>query len=151
VVKPEKVEGALVNLKGYAEKLDYLATFPLEEFLADFTKVESAKHLLQVAVECCLDVSNHIIASERFRAPKSYAESVEILAEQGVFPSTFLPTMLRMVRFRNRLVHLYWEVDVETVHTILQENLGDFDVFARYIQSYMARDAADSRETAHGF
>jgi len=42
--------------------LKWLAGFSAEEFLADFTKVESAKHLFQVSVECCLDVSNHIIA-----------------------------------------------------------------------------------------
>jgi uncharacterized protein YutE (UPF0331/DUF86 family) len=74
------------------EKLSKLAALRREEFLADFTKVESAKHLFQVSVECCLDVSNHIIASERFRAPKNYAESFEILAEQGILPKTFLPT-----------------------------------------------------------
>jgi uncharacterized protein YutE (UPF0331/DUF86 family) len=74
------------------EKLSKLAALRQEEFLADFTKVESAKHLFQVSVECCLDVSNHIIASERFRAPKNYAESFEILAEQGILPKTFLPT-----------------------------------------------------------
>lgn len=80
MVRPDKVEGILANLKGYLEKLRGLATLPREEFLNDFTKVESAKHLFQVSVECCLDVSNHIIASERFRVPKSYAESFEILA-----------------------------------------------------------------------
>jgi len=92
VVRPDKVEGILANLKGYMEKLSKLAALRREEFLADFTKVESAKHLFQVSVECCLDVSNHIIASERFRAPKNYAESFEILAEQGILPKTFLPT-----------------------------------------------------------
>lgn len=109
MIKPEKIEGILFNLKGFVEKLNRLAALTQEEFLADFTKVESAKHLFQVSVECCLDVSHHIIASERFRAPKSYAESFEILAEQEVLPKTFLPTLRQMVQFRNRLVHLYWE------------------------------------------
>jgi uncharacterized protein YutE (UPF0331/DUF86 family) len=59
VVRPDKVEGILFNLKGYVEKLKRLAGLSAEEFLADFTKVESAKHLFQVSVESCLDVSNH--------------------------------------------------------------------------------------------
>lgn len=138
MVRPDKVQGILANLKGYVEKLNKLAALPQEEFLADFTKVESAKHLFQVSVECCLDVSNHIIASERFRAPKNYAESFEILAEEGIIAKTFLPTLRRMVQFRNRLVHLYWEVDAEIVYEILQKNLCDFDLFTKYVVNYVA-------------
>jgi uncharacterized protein YutE (UPF0331/DUF86 family) len=137
VVRPDKVEGILVNLKGYVQKLRRLAALTQEEFLSDFTKVESAKHLFQVSVECCLDVSNHIIASERFRAPKSYAESFEILAEQGIIPKSFVAILRQMVQFRNRLVHLYWEVDAEIIYEILQKNLGDFDTFAKYVLDYV--------------
>jgi len=55
MVRPDRVETILSNLKGYVEKLWQLAAFPPEVFLTDFTKVESAKHLFQVSVECCLD------------------------------------------------------------------------------------------------
>jgi len=138
VVKPDKVEGILENLRGYVEKLKHLASLRREEFLSDFTKVESAKHLFQVSVESCIDVSNHIIASERFRAPKSYAETFEILAEQGIIEKDFLPTLRQMVQFRNRLVHLYWEVDVEVIHDLLQKNIGDFDTFTSQILRYLS-------------
>ncbi|RPI99323.1 MAG: DUF86 domain-containing protein, partial [Deltaproteobacteria bacterium] len=129
MVRPDKVEGVLSNLKRYVDKLSQLRTFTREEFLADFTKIESAKHLFQISVECCLDISNHIIASEGFRAPKSYVESFEILSEQGIIPQSFFATLRQMAQFRNRLVHLYWEVDAEIVYEILQKNLGDFDTF----------------------
>ena len=138
MVRPDKVEGILANLRTYIDKLNKLRAFSRGEFLSDFTKIESAKHLFQVAVECCLDISNHIIASERFRAPKNYAESFEILAEQGIIPQTFFPTLRQMVQFRNRLVHLYWEVGAEVVYDILQKNLADFDLFAKYILGYLA-------------
>ena len=137
MVRPDKVEGILVDLKENLRKLRKLAALPPQEFLADFTKVESAKHLFQASVECCLDVSNHIIASERFRAPKSYAESFEILSEEGIVPKPFSLTLRRMAQFRNRLVHLYWEVDEELIYEILQNNLDDFETFAKYVVHYM--------------
>ena len=138
MAKPDKVEGILENLRGYVEKLKHLASLRREEFLSDFTKVESAKHLFQVSVESCIDVSNHIIASERFRAPKSYAETFEILAEQGVIEKDFLPTLRQMVQFRNRLVHLYWEVDAEVIYDLLQKNLGDFETFTSQIVRFLS-------------
>jgi len=134
LVRPEKIEGAFANLRTYVEKLRLLAAIPRQEFLSDFRNVESAKHLLQVSIACCLDVAHHIIASEQFRAPRSYAESFDILVEQKVLPASFLPTLRRMVQFRNRLVHMYWDVDAVTIYDeILQKNLGDFDAFVRYV------------------
>jgi len=139
MVRPDKVEGILVNLMGYVERLRQLALLSRETFLSDFTKVESAKHLFQVSVECCLDISNHIIASERFRAPRNYVESFEILTEHKVLPESFLPTLRKMVQFRNRLVHLYWDVDAEVVYDLVQKDLEDFDTFARSIAGFITR------------
>jgi uncharacterized protein YutE (UPF0331/DUF86 family) len=143
VVRPDKIEGILENLRGYVRKLNHLASLARKDFLSDFTKIESAKHLFQVSVECCIDVSNHIIASERFRAPKTYAEAFEILAEQGILAKEFLATLRQMVQFRNRLVHLYWEVDVEVIYDILQRNLEDFETFTKQILKYLSAHEQD--------
>ena len=143
MVRPDKVENTLRNLKGYVEKLKRLAVLSREEFLSDFTKVESAKHLFQVSVERCIDVANHIIASERFPAPKSYAESFETLAEKEILPHNFVSTLRRIVQFRNRLVHLYWDVDAEVIHELVQKNLTDFDTFAKHILDYMAHTKSE--------
>ena len=38
---------------------------------------------------------------------------------------------------RNRLVHLYWEVDANILYDTLQNNLADFDQFKAYVYSFM--------------
>ena len=38
-----------------------------------------------------------------------------------------------MAKFRNRLVHLYWELETETVYQIIQENVDDFKLFQEMI------------------
>ena len=40
MVRPDKVEGILENLRGYVEKLKHLASLIREEFLSDFTRGE---------------------------------------------------------------------------------------------------------------
>jgi len=42
-----------------------------------------------------------------------------------------------MTGMRNRLVHLYWEVDAIVLYDILQSNLSDFDRFKAYVYGYM--------------
>jgi uncharacterized protein YutE (UPF0331/DUF86 family) len=137
MVNRKKLEGILERLKDYLEKLQILASYPKENFLDDFTKVESAKHLLQVSVESCLSISHHIIASDRFRNPQSYVEAFEILSEHQILPEEFLPTLRQMVQFRNRIVHLYWEVNEGVVYEILQNNLKDFNAFMHYIINFL--------------
>jgi uncharacterized protein YutE (UPF0331/DUF86 family) len=46
-----------------------------------------------------------------------------------------------MVRMRNRLVHLYWEVDADILHDTLQHNLGDFDQFKVSILDFLQSQA----------
>lgn len=43
-----------------------------------------------------------------------------------------------MASFRNLLIHEYAEVDLVTVHDVLQNRLGDFEQFIEPIQRYLA-------------
>jgi uncharacterized protein YutE (UPF0331/DUF86 family) len=42
-----------------------------------------------------------------------------------------------MGKFRNRLVHLYWEVDGLQVHRLLRSRLGDFSRFLSAMAAYL--------------
>ncbi len=136
MVDPAIVSSRISRLRDYLSKLRVLADLSPEDFGADFKNIESAKHLLQVAVACCLDLAQHIVADAGFRTPNDYYDAFVILAEHDIVPADFLPTLRQRVSFRNRVVHLYWEVDGATVYRILQENLGDFDTYVGYVLDY---------------
>ena len=61
-------------------------------------------------------------------------------------PDDFMPTLREMVSYRNRAVHLYWEMDDEAVYRIVQEDLNDFDRFAALIAEYLERHEQDREE-----
>jgi len=50
--------------------------------------------------------------------------------------------MRQMAGFRNRLVHLYWEIDDELIYDYLQSELGDFDEFVRHILRFVEQDSS---------
>ena len=137
MVEPETIEGIFRNLDSYLDQLRQLAGFPRQELAGDMLRQGAAKYYLQVAVECCIDVTNHIIARQGFRAPESYADGFTVLAENGVIGQDFASTAHKMVRMRNRLVHLYWEVDADILYDVLQNNLDDFDRFRAYVYGFM--------------
>ncbi len=127
----------LNNLRSYQDKLSILAGYSREDFLQDFTKVESAKHLLQVSIECCLDIAHHIVADEGYRTPQDSYDTFIILHEQDILPDSFMPVLRQMISFRNRVVHLYWDVNDVTVYDITQQNLADFNTFVGHILSFI--------------
>jgi uncharacterized protein YutE (UPF0331/DUF86 family) len=137
MVDPDTLASILNNLRGYMEKLAILAALSEGAFLEDFTNVESTKHLLQVSIECCLDVAHHIVADEGYRTPADYYDTFVVLNENGILPGAFMPTLRQMVSFRNRVVHLYWDVDDAMVYRILQEKLGDLDEYVGYILDFV--------------
>lgn len=132
-----KIESFFRDLDSYLDSLRQLAGLPRVELANDPISLGAAKYYLQISIECCINVANHVISRKRFRAPATYADSFTILAENGVIDPEFCATAHRMVRMRNRLVHLYWEVDADILYDTLQNNLTDFDRLKDYIYRYI--------------
>jgi uncharacterized protein YutE (UPF0331/DUF86 family) len=69
MVDKARLDSMLGNLKTYVAVLRRLALLARDDFLADPDKIGSAKYHFVVPIECCIDIANHIIASERLRIP----------------------------------------------------------------------------------
>ncbi|HEX2162791.1 MAG TPA: DUF86 domain-containing protein [Thermoanaerobaculia bacterium] len=113
--------------------LDELASRPREDFLSDWTLQAAATRSLQIAIEAILDACHHVIAREGLGLPKTYQEAIDLVVRHGVLPKEAHDMFSRMVRFRNRAVHLYEEIDPEEIWQILQDHLDDFEVFVAAI------------------
>ena len=133
MVDKPKLDQMLSNLRRYLGVLRGLAAAPREAFLANPDKIGNAKYHLVIAVECCIDIANHVIASENYRFPKDNADSFVVLVAEGILPGESSEPLRTMARFRNRLFHLYWDVDDGRIHDYLREGLGDIESFANAI------------------
>lgn len=136
MVDKARLDQMLSDLRSYAEVLRELSTVPRESFLANRDQVGNAKYHFVIAIETCIDVANHIIASERYRVPNDNADSFVVLIEQGILDEVKRDSLRAMARFRNRLVHLYAEIDDSRVYDYLQESLPDLDDYARAIAGH---------------
>jgi uncharacterized protein YutE (UPF0331/DUF86 family) len=59
------------------------------------------------------------------------------MAEVEAIDTAFSAELRNMARFRNRLVHLYWEVDDRQLQDILQSRLDDFKSFLDSISHFL--------------
>ncbi|MEM2134968.1 MAG: DUF86 domain-containing protein [Candidatus Freyarchaeota archaeon] len=131
------IKARLSKLQEYLKILKNISGYTLNEFKSNPERYGSAERFLQLAIECCLDMGSHIIASEGFRKPEDYADIFRVLGENKVIPEEFVPQLVAMARFRNLLVHIYMIIDLDKVYDILTNNLTDLEKFAKYILEYI--------------
>jgi uncharacterized protein YutE (UPF0331/DUF86 family) len=93
----------------------------------------------QLSIECAIDIGELIISKEGFERPEDYRSIFLILGRHGVLPKDFAEKLSAAAGFRNFLVHMYEEVDLEIIKKFLMENLGDFDAFAFFVAEYIEK------------
>lgn len=120
------------------KRLTDLSALSQEDFLADPYKVAAAKYFLVVSIEAAIDMCNHVISRNKLRVPEDYADAFKIIGEAGAFPKEFVEKLMKMARFRNRLVHIYWEVDDEVVYRILSEDVKDIEEFIGRFMTFLS-------------
>ena len=59
------------------------------------------------------------------------------MVENQILSKLMLSKLQAIARFRNLVVHLYWEVDSGRVYEMLQNNLDDFQEFEDHILEYI--------------
>jgi len=134
---PDKITKLISEMRKTTERLKSLKFLDKKSFLNDPDKIASAKYNFIIAIESAIDICNHIISQNSYRAPEDYADTFQVLGEQGAFEKDFAKVLKEMAKFRNRLVHLYWEVDDEQVYEILQFRLDDFKIFLDNIAIFL--------------
>ena len=91
-------------------------------------------HAMLVSIQCVIELANQLMAQHGLRHPESYREAFELLTEAGILPQDLSDKLADLAGFRNVLVHIYWRLDLQRVHEILQleaETLGQFRDFMR--------------------
>lgn len=134
-----KMAAQLADLSEYLAELETLRQIDKEEFRTVSEHRRATERLLQIAIETLINIGNRIISSMGFRSAEDYADVFRVLAENGVIDEDFSAILVNMARFRNRLVHIYWRVNLEELYDVLQNRLDDFARFEKCILDFIER------------
>lgn len=122
------------------ENLNDLKNVSKENFLSDYKYYLTAQRALEICINICIDIGNHIVSLNNKEKPETYVEIFEILAKSKIITSDLKEKLIKMVRFRNLLGHFYLEINHEIIYKILQNNLDDFNKFSEAIFSKFKTD-----------
>jgi uncharacterized protein YutE (UPF0331/DUF86 family) len=124
-MKLDDVRGKLDVLAANQRQLEWLRALSEADFAADVRNLDSALHRLQTSIQALLDIGAYVVASLNLATPQHTADVITALRDAGFIAAGDADDYVRMVAFRNRVVHLYNRIDPAMVHQILQGHAGD--------------------------
>jgi uncharacterized protein YutE (UPF0331/DUF86 family) len=114
----------LQRLEQYIAELERQRSVTLQTFRSDFTRQLAVERAFQAAVESCTDIAAHIVSVYSLGHPQESRDVYRFLTEAGYLDESFSEAMMAMVGFRNRIVHLYWDIDVDRLYQYLQQDIS---------------------------
>jgi uncharacterized protein YutE (UPF0331/DUF86 family) len=99
---------------------------------------QGVKYTFVTVIEACVDVAQHICATEGWGPPADNGDAVRLLGEHGVCPPALAHSIRQAVGFRNVLVHDYIRVNDDIVIGWLKA-LGDLEDFVSQVAAFITR------------
>ncbi|MDQ7053375.1 MAG: DUF86 domain-containing protein [candidate division KSB1 bacterium] len=116
-------ETAIQNLdilqKSLADWQRYKQKFKLEDLKQDRDVQNMVFHAMLLCIQSAIDIAHYLIAHLNLPRPQSYRESFDILSSYGYLDPQLAQELQDLTGFRNVLVHVYWQLDLQRVYEIL--------------------------------
>jgi uncharacterized protein YutE (UPF0331/DUF86 family) len=125
------------KLKEYLNNLDSIKKYDKETYLSNPIIYGASERFLHLAIECLLDIANHVISDQNFRKPENNRDIFEVLFENKVINVGLKNNLSRMAGFRNILVHDYLKLNRSIVYNIINNQLQDMEDFVKIISVYI--------------
>lgn len=135
MIERDVVAARLERFREYLKILKQVQRRGLDDFRKDPLVHGAAERYLQLAIECLLDIGNHIISDRGYAKPESYGQILKILSREGVVPDDLARDLDGMAAFRNILVHDYLRVDLDKVYDLMREKLPRMEALGKVFAS----------------
>ena len=124
------IEQKLESLRLCLARITAKCPADVEDLECDVDAQDILSLNLTRAVQICVDVAAHLIASREIPAPDTMGQAFDALANAGIVDAMLARRMKKAVGFRNIAVHNYNAIDWHIVHSLCRRHLDDFRDFA---------------------
>ena len=127
----------LLSLNDALRELARPAAADANALVQDAILRAAVERWLQVAIEACVDIAEHVVADEGWTPPTSARAAFEVLALNGRIPVDLAQRLGSAAALRNLLVHDYATVDLTRLAAAVRHDLDDLRAFAAFAASWL--------------
>lgn len=128
----------IAEVETYLDQVKEFSKISLTAYRNDWKAQRIVERTLQMLIELCIDIANHLISDKNMRLPTGYADTFKVLMENKVISKELFKRMERMAKFRNIIVHQYEKIDPTIVISILRKDLNDFERYKKAIIKHIS-------------
>ncbi len=136
MIDPQAVQALLQTLSEYTEDLRTYQQLNCDE-AADRNYQSMIRYALQTAIQCVIDIANHLLIGGDLEQPSDSRSAILGLGRHDLLPQDFAQELAGMPGLRNVIVHRYMMVDDELIYQFLQRCVPDFETFSQHIVDYL--------------
>ena len=107
-------------------------------FATNFTRQDAAVLNVLRACEQSIDLANHVIKTRKMGIPASSAQTFELLQQKSVIDPDLAENLIKMIHFRNTVIHQYQRMDMQIVQKVITAGLDDLIRFGDCILKSMS-------------
>lgn len=117
--KKESIERCLKQVRQYYR-------LPTDiPFAEDHLRQDAIAINMQRACEQAIDVANYLVKIRKLGIPKDSRDSFRLLAANHIVPDQLAQNLVKMIGFRNVLVHEYQQLDLALMVDVIENHLDE--------------------------
>jgi uncharacterized protein YutE (UPF0331/DUF86 family) len=136
-IDKEKIKSRFAEINEALAEAKRLAGLSDEEFRLKKEYIAAVKYNLLLAIEAAGSICVHISAKKFNKGVTAFGECFEILAKEDFLDAGLADKLRKMAKFRNKLIHRYWEIENEKILEYARRNLSDFNDFMKAIDKLL--------------
>ncbi len=130
----ERIRQKIGKIKEHLTFIHSVKEECFEKFDTDKIYRGAILHYLYLLADGCLVLAELVIKEKNLRIPQTYADSIDILGENGILDRNFAYDFAQIAGFRNFLSHDYEKIEAEYICRKVMNKLNDIDKFIVQIE-----------------
>ena len=107
--------------------------------LEDWATICEVSRSLEIAIQASIDLGNRMIAMYGFSTVERYAEIAKELHRQSVIGAKLSESLVDIFKFRNVLVHMYDDLDLQQFLRHFRKDPNTIQRFARSVLLFLEK------------
>jgi uncharacterized protein YutE (UPF0331/DUF86 family) len=140
MIDKDKIQNRISIIKENVDELMKMKILSVQDLTLNKRDLAAAKHFLRVGIEAMIDLTTHIVAKKSLGIPANATDALNTLSQNNILPLENVKIYVKMIKYRNRLVHFYHDVTIAEIYDIIQHHLDDFHLFINDILLFLKKE-----------
>lgn len=141
-LEPDLVFRKITLIGPDLQELKRLASLDIGEYLSDVRNELVAERLLERIIGRMIDINYHVVTARGQPPPKDYHSSFIALGQATLIDPDLASNLAKCAGLRNRIAHMYDDIDPRLVHAALASALRDIPRYIDMIRAYVEAERA---------